>query len=61
MLTLASDIAVLYENDAFSILKLSNKKRYLSFFKKVLVFQKICFKVEVLKSFKVSTDCHIKS
>ena len=30
------------------------------FLKKVLVSQKICFKVKVLKTFKISTDCHIK-
>ena len=29
--------------------------------KKVLVFQKICFKVKVLKSFKFCSDCHIKT
>ena len=37
VLTSASDMAVLYENDAFSILVLSTKKRYSSFFKKVFV------------------------
>ena len=39
-------MAVLYENDAFSILMLSTKKRYFSFLKKVFVFQKIGFKVK---------------
>ena len=34
-LTLAPDKAVLYGNDAFSILVLSTKKRYSSFSKKV--------------------------
>ena len=29
------------------------------FLKKVSVFHKICFEVRVLKSFKISTDCHI--
>ena len=44
-----------------SILVLSTKKRYSSFFKKsVCVFQKIDVKVKVLKSFKISSDCHIK-
>ena len=52
-------MAVLYGNDAFSILVLSTKKQYSSFLKKVFVFQKICFKVKVLKTLKVSTDCHI--
>ena len=35
VLTLASDMAVLYESDAFSILVLSTKKWYCSFFKKI--------------------------
>ena len=42
----ASDMAVLFGNNAFSILVLSTKKRYSSFLKKALVFQKICFKVK---------------
>ena len=37
----------------------STKKRYSSFLKKVFFFQKICFKV--LKQFKISSDCHIKT
>ena len=52
---------VLYGNDAFSILMLSTEKQYSSFLKKVFVFQKIYFKVKVLKTFKISTDCHIKT
>ena len=60
VLTLASDMAVLYGNDAFSILVLSTKNRYSSFLKKVFVFQKICFKIKVLKTFKISTDFHRK-
>ena len=44
-----------------SILLLSTKKWYSSFFKSVCVFQKIYFKVKVLKSFKISSDCHIKA
>ena len=51
-------MAVLYGNDAFTILVLSTKKRYSSFLKKVFVFQKIYFKVKVLKTFKIFTDCH---
>ena len=39
-------MAVLYGNDAFSLLVLTTKKRYSNFLKKVLVFQKICFKVK---------------
>ena len=31
-----------------------------SFLEKVFVLQKICFKVKVLKTFKISTDYHIK-
>ena len=61
VLTLASDMAALYGNDAFSILVLPTKKRYSSFLKKVFVFQKICFKVKVLKTFKIFSDCHIKT
>ena len=45
-------MAVLYENYAFSIF---------NFLKKAFVFQKICFKVIVLKMFKISTDYHIKT
>ena len=54
-------MAVLYENDASSVLVFSITKWYSVFLKKVFVFQKICFKVKVLKSFKISTDCHIKT
>ena len=61
VLTLASDKGVLNGNDVFSILMVSTKKRYSSFLKKVFVFQKICFEVEVLKTFETSTDCHIKT
>ena len=60
-LTLASDIAVLYENDASSILVLSTKKGYCTFLKRAFVFQKICFKGKVLKTFKISTDCHVNT
>ena len=48
-------------NDAFSILVLSTEKRYYSLLKKVFVFQKIWFKVKILKSVKISRDCHIKT
>ena len=56
-LTLASDMVVLYGDDAFSILALSTKKSYSSFLTKVFVFQKICFKVKLLKTFQ---KCYIK-
>ena len=61
VLTLASDVVVLYENDGFSILVLSTQKPYSSFLKKVFVFHKIRFKVKVLKTFKIFNDCHIKA
>ena len=51
-------MAVLYGNDAFSILVLLTTKWYSNFLKKVFDFQKICF--QVLKTFKISTDSHIK-
>ena len=60
-LTLASDSAVLYRNAVLPILVLSTKKRYSSFLKRVCVFQKIYLKVKALKSFKISSDCHIKT
>ena len=44
-----------------SNLVLSAKKWYSSLLKSVYVFQKIYFKVKVLKSFKISSDCHIKA
>ena len=54
-------MAVLYECDAFSILMLSTKKRFSSLSEKTFVFQKICFKVRILKTFKIFSDCHIKT
>ena len=54
---MASDRAVLNENDVFSILVASIKKWFSCFLKKVLVFQK----VKVLKTFETFTDCHIKT
>ena len=55
------DSFILYWYDAFSILVVSTKRRYSSSLKKVFVFQKIYFKVKVLKTFKIPTDCHIKT
>ena len=58
LLTLASDRTVLC---LFPILVVPTKKRYSSFLKKVFVFQKICFKVKVLKTFETFIDCFIKT
>ena len=55
VLTLASDRAVLNRNDVLSILVVSTKNQYSSFLKNVLVFQKMCFKVKVLKMFETFT------
>ena len=54
-------MVVLYENDALSILVLSTKKRFFSFSNNRFVFRKICFKIKVLKTFKIFTDCYIKN
>ena len=61
VLTLASESAFFYGNVAFSIFVLSSKKRYSSFLKKLFFLQKICFKVKVLKTSEISSDCHIKT
>ena len=61
ILALTSDMTVFYGNDAFFILVLSTKKCFSSFLKKVFVFQKIYFRVKVLKTFKIPNDCHIKT
>ena len=53
VLTLASDMTVLYGNDAFSILVLSTKKRYSSFLKMAFVFQKTYFRVKYYKISKL--------
>ena len=58
---MASDMPGLHGDDAFSILVLSTKKRYSSFLKKVFIFQEISFKVKLLKTLKICTDCHIKT
>ena len=42
VLIVASDRAILHGNDAFSILVLSTKKLYSSFFKKHFISLKIC-------------------
>ena len=61
ILTWASDVTILYENDAFSMLVLSPKKRLCSFLKNVFIFQKIYSKVKKLKLLKISIYCHIKT
>ena len=59
VLTLVFGKAVLYGNVAFSILL--RKKRYSSFLKKYLVFRKTCFKVKVIKTFKIPKNYHVKT
>ena len=56
-----SDRDSLYENVAFSILVFSTKKWYFNFLKRVFIFWKICLKVKLLKTLKISSDCHIKT
>ena len=55
VLKLTSDKADLYGSVAFSILVRSTEKQSSSFSKRVFVFQKTCFKVTVLKTFKISS------
>ena len=59
-LSMASKREVLYGYVTISIAVLSTTKRYSSFLQKVFIFQKICFKVKLLKTFKVVSDYHIK-
>ena len=54
-------MAILYGNNAFSMLVVSTKKQYFIFLKNIFAFQKICCKVEVLKTFKILSDYHIKT
>ena len=61
VLTLASGRTVLNENYMFSILVVSTKKWYSCFLNMIYVFQEICFKVKVVKTFGTFTDCHIKT
>ena len=56
-----SDMTVLYGSDAFSILVLSTKRPYSSFLKEIFIFQKIYFKIKVLKLFKHSTGGFAKA
>ena len=52
VLTLASDMAGLYENDAILVLQ---------FFEIGLCFPENLFQSQVLKKFKISTDYHVKT
>ena len=55
-------MAVLYGNDAFSILMRSTKKRYSSFFVKRFRFLENLFQsYKVLKMFKIFNDRHIQT
>ena len=58
---MTSERAVLNGNYVFSILVDSTKKLLSSFLEKVFVFQKICFKDKVLKTFEILTNCHLKT
>ena len=60
VLTLVSEIAVLNENNAFSILALSSKKQYSSFLKKFSFSREFVSKL-VLKTFEISIDFQIKT
>ena len=44
-----------------SSLTIQLKKPFFNLLKKVLVFQKTCFRVRVLKIVKISSDCYIKT
>ena len=60
VLTLVSEIAVLNENNAFSILALSSKKQNSSYLKKFSFSREFVSKL-VLKMFQISTDFQIKT
>ena len=61
VLAVASARVILYGNVAFSSLVISTKKRWSSFLEKVFVFQKICFKVKLLNTFKGSSYFRVKT
>ena len=61
LMFLVFDRAVLERNDGFSISVVSTKIWSSGFLKKVFVFQKICFKVNVLKALETFTGFHIKT
>ena len=53
--------AVFYGSFMFSIVIVSTKTWYASFLlKKVFVPEKTCFKFKILKTFKTSSEIHIK-
>ena len=56
VLTLAFDRAVLLDNITLSIVVLATRIGTLVFLKKGLVFEAICFKAKVLKTFKISNN-----
>ena len=60
VLTLAFQREVLYGFVTFSMVVLLNKKPCSSFSKYLFVSQKTFLKVRVMKTFKVSSGCHIK-
>ena len=60
-LTVVFDREVLYGNVALSITVILIKKRYPSVLKKVLLSETIRFKVKVMKTFKIFSDCHEKT
>ena len=60
-LTLAFDRAVFYGNVRLSFVVFSTKTSYFSSSRKYFDFQKTCFKVKVLKTFKILSDYHIKT
>ena len=61
VLTLTSDRAVLYGNVVLSILVLSTKKQHSNFLEKFFVVLKICCKVKVLDTLKISSNCYLKA
>ena len=60
VLTLAFDWVVFMEMLHFHS-RNSELKTVLKFLRKVLVFQKTCFKVKILKTFKIPGDYYIKT
>ena len=59
-LTLAVEIAVLCENVLFYIVLPSAEVRFFNLLKKLFVFQKMGFKVQEMKTFKLSCNCQIQ-
>ena len=55
------NIGFWYGSFASKYFALSLKNDIPIFWKKVFVFQKICWKVQVLKAFKLFSNCHIKT